>query len=156
MATVIKTKIGAAVLEVTAGSPKVAFAMLGAFSEILADTRCGLCKGTDLGFEYRRVGDGGEFDYYSRRCLNPACRAQLDFGQHKTGETLFGKRRGNREATGGWYQWTGNRDEDEGKQRHPADDGDQRRGGGAGGAREEEDMPFLFPLAVMRLPRRWA
>lgn len=84
-------------LELNPASPKDLVKELAAYQEVLIDRKCGACGAETIKHEHR-VHDGN--DFYSLRCL--ACGAQLDYGQHKTGQTLFAKRdKGNH----GWYKY---------------------------------------------------
>jgi hypothetical protein len=50
--------------------------------------------------------------YYELWCQNPDCRAKLGFGQHKTGDTLFPKRKdkeGNWLSDNGWVVYVPNK-----------------------------------------------
>ena len=86
-------------LEFDAATPKEAIKLLSAFGEIFTESACGLCKSTAIKHEHRNV-DGN--DYYNLRCSE--CGAELAFGQHKTGDTLFVKRDKNPESRG-WYHF---------------------------------------------------
>lgn len=84
-------------LEFDAEGPKDAIKQLSAFSEVLSISTCGACGSTEIRFDHR-VREGN--DFFGMRCL--ACTAQLDFGQHKTGNTLF-PRTDKSTETQGWY-----------------------------------------------------
>jgi hypothetical protein len=87
-----------------AESVKGAFAAVAQVQEIFEGNKCGQC-GSPSNLETRNY-DGNT--YYNKRCRNADCGAQLDFGQHKEGGTLFVKRRdkdGNAIGVDGWYQW---------------------------------------------------
>lgn len=63
------------------------FRCLSRAQEIFSDTQCGCCKSTDgrgnkFGIKYVVRENQGN-DYYELRCLNPFCRAKLEFGQNK-------------------------------------------------------------------------
>ena len=84
-------------LVLEAADPKQAFRGLTAFGEIFTESKCGSCGSEDIKYEHRKHDDN---DYYSLRCNG--CQAQFDFGQHKTGSTLFAKRdKGDK----GWYHY---------------------------------------------------
>jgi hypothetical protein len=89
------------------------FGAIAAFQEIFEETTCGKCAGDSLRYAVRE-NDGNK--YHELHCKNPQCRAKLAFGQHKTGDTLFPKRRaGRNDPTGiadgdylpdrGWLRW---------------------------------------------------
>lgn len=93
MPATIKLNVGKGCqIEIVATSPIDAVDQLAAYQEILSISECGKCKSTSIKLEHRLV-EGNHFR--SWRCM--ACRAQLDFGQHKTGDTLFVKQ------DKGWY-----------------------------------------------------
>jgi len=58
-------------------------------------TKCGLCKGSDISLHYKNPKSN---DYYGLKCLT--CSAEYNFGQNKTGGTLFMKREP-------WKVWQG-------------------------------------------------
>jgi hypothetical protein len=77
---------------------------LAHIQEVFEEPACGCCKSERIRFDVR------EFDknlYYKLLCDD--CGATLDFGQHKTGDTLFVKRfeKDTREPlpNRGWYQY---------------------------------------------------
>ena len=85
----IRVQVSARVwLEFDCANPKDALKELSVYGEVFAERSCGQCKKVELAYEHREW-DG--HDYYSLRCLS--CGAQLDFGQHKNGRTLFAKRK---------------------------------------------------------------
>lgn len=69
-----------------------------------SDDHCGLCQSPNIRHRVR-VHDDNKF--YELRCLD--CGAQLAFGQHKKGDTLFPKRSGESGPlpNRGWYKWSG-------------------------------------------------
>ncbi len=73
--------------------------------EIFQETTCGKCMNEDVTHIVRTVDDN---NFYELRCN--ACRATLSFGCHKSGGTLFPKRK---DADGkylpdkGWVVWQG-------------------------------------------------
>ena len=87
-------------VEINAETAKDAFKKLAEFQEVFGESSCGMCKNTDLQFVVRTV-DGN--DYYELKCL---CGAKLAYGQHKSGGSLFPKRKDHYE-TRGWYKWNG-------------------------------------------------
>ncbi len=94
-------------IEIETDSAKDAFKKLAEFQEVFGESQCGQCKGNELRFIVRTV-DGN--DYYELKCNS--CSAKLAFGQHKTGGTLFPKRKmadGSYDAkNNGWHTWNGN------------------------------------------------
>jgi hypothetical protein len=84
-------------VEINSDSVKEAFKELALFQEVFDEKYCQLCKNDDLQFVVRTV-EGN--DYYELKCKN--CFAKLTFGQHKSGNTLFPKRK---EGTNGWFKW---------------------------------------------------
>ena len=96
-------------VEINTDSIKDAFKELAIFQEVFDETNCQLCKNDDLQFVVRTVDNN---DYYELRCKS--CFAKLAFGQHKSGGSLFPKRK---LASGefdkenkGWHKWNGNGD----------------------------------------------
>lgn len=96
-----KTENGRIVISGQPKNVKDAFKMIASVQEVFEEHVCGLC-GSSTRFECRTF-DGNT--YYNLRCTNDSCRAQLDFGQHKEGGTLFVKRTkdGHTIGKGGWY-----------------------------------------------------
>ena len=78
---------------------------LAHIQELFEETCCGCCKSDRIRFDVREFDD---FVYYKLLC--DACGATLDFGQNKTGNTLFVKRfeKDSREPLPhrGWYQYS--------------------------------------------------
>ena len=91
-------------VEIESESAKDAFKKLAEFQEVFAESQCGQCKSEDIQFIVRTV-DGN--DYYELKCRS--CAAKLAFGQHKSGGTLFPKRKlpdGSYDSKNkGWHQW---------------------------------------------------
>ena len=86
-------------------SVKETFKKLAEFQEVFDEHCCGLCQNEDLQFIVRTV-DGN--DYYELKCKK--CFAKLAFGQHKSGGSLFPKRKnadGTYSESKGWHQWNG-------------------------------------------------
>lgn len=77
-------------IEVDASTVKEAFKGLQPFQEVFSDKACGKCGSPEIVTDHRKDKKDG-FDYFSMKCT--ACRAQLDYGQHKIGETLYPKRK---------------------------------------------------------------
>ena len=91
-------------VDIEADSAKDAFKKLSEFQEIFDESNCGQCNNDNLQFIVRTV-EGN--DYYELKCK--ACGAKLAFGQHKSGGTLFPKRKladgtYDREHQG-WHKW---------------------------------------------------
>jgi len=86
-------------VEIDADSAKEAFKKLAEFQEVFDETSCGLCKGEEIQFVVRNV-EGN--DYYELKCRS--CGGKLAFGQHKSGNSLFPKRKEHYE-TKGWHKW---------------------------------------------------
>jgi hypothetical protein len=101
-----KTGNGRIVIEIQGETVKDVFRAIAQAQEVFeAAHTCGSCNSEDIRFQVRTVEDN---DFYELVCLE--CRAQLHFGQHKKGRTLFVKRRdeaGNLLAAEGWTQWKG-------------------------------------------------
>lgn len=88
-------------VEIESESSKDAFKKLAEFQEIFAEPTCGQCNNDDLQFVVRTVDNN---DYYELKCTN--CYAKLAFGQHKSGGTLFPKRKnpdGTYDKARGWH-----------------------------------------------------
>src|ERR1022692_1171417 len=83
---------------------KTLVTQLAHIQEVFEEETCGCCKSERIRFDVREFD--GNF-YYKLLCDD--CGATLDFGQHKTGDTLFVKRfeKDTREAlpNRGWYQY---------------------------------------------------
>lgn len=77
---------------------------LAHIQEVFEEQTCGCCKSERIRFDVREF-DGNH--YYKLFC--DECHATLDFGQHKTGNTLFTKRfeKDTRDPlpNRGWYQY---------------------------------------------------
>ncbi len=69
-----------------------------------ADDSCGICQSNNIRHRVRVHDDN---KYYELKCLD--CGAQLAFGQHKKGDTLFAKRSNDNGPlpNRGWYKWQG-------------------------------------------------
>jgi hypothetical protein len=91
-------------VELESNSAKEAFKQLAEFQEVFDENSCGQCNNDDLRFIVRTV-EGN--DYYELKCK--ACGAKLAFGQHKSGGTLFPKRKladGSFDYKNrGWFKW---------------------------------------------------
>jgi hypothetical protein len=94
-------------LQIESESAKDAFKKLAEFQEVFDEKCCQQCKSDDLKFVVRTVDSN---DYFELKCNG--CFAKLAYGQHKTGGSLFPKRK---LADGsfdkefkGWHKWNGN------------------------------------------------
>lgn len=91
-----RTRNGRMLFEVCGETQKALFRELAALQSVFeADETCGLCTSPLLQFQVRVI-DGNE--YFSLVCQQ--CGAQLSFGQHKQGGTLF--RKGANDQARGW------------------------------------------------------
>lgn len=88
-------------VEIESDSVKDAFKQLAEFQEVFDESNCGLCSNDDLQFVVRTV-EGN--DFYELRCRK--CSGKLAFGQHKTGGSLFPKRK-EHASSKGWHKWNG-------------------------------------------------
>ncbi len=95
---------GRLVFDFEAASHKDVMAKLAAIQELFEESSCGMCESKNIRFEVREH-DGN--NYYKMVC--GACNAQIDYGQHKTGNSLFIKRWNKDTRTvlpnRGWYQY---------------------------------------------------
>ncbi len=66
------------------------FRAIASAQEVFGERCCGKCGSSDLRFRVRRNRDEQEF--FELLCLR--CYAVLEFGVHKTGGTLFPRRKG--------------------------------------------------------------
>ena len=90
-------------LEAEGDGQKEIFKELAMLQEIFAEKECGLCKSPNIRYVCRTV-EGN--DYYEVKCSD--CYANLSFGQHKKGGTLFPKRKDENNEwlpNNGWYKW---------------------------------------------------
>lgn len=91
-------------VEIDSDSVKETFKKLAEFQEVFDESHCQLCNHEDLQFVVRTV-DGN--DYHELKCKN--CFAKLAFGQHKSGGSLFPKRKNSEGSFDkehqGWHQW---------------------------------------------------
>lgn len=84
-----KTRDGRLIIKVEADKQKDLFREIAVAQEIFdAEERCGLCSSTRIHFRVRTV-EANEF--FELACLQ--CDARFEYGQHRTGNTLFPKRR---------------------------------------------------------------
>ncbi len=101
-----KTASGRITFEVEGGNAKELFRELASIQEVFdAEQSCGVCKGTGIRFQARKVDD---FDFYELTCTNPTCRARFSYGQAKKGGALFPKRKdedGHWLPNGGWSKY---------------------------------------------------
>jgi hypothetical protein len=99
-----QTANGRLTFEFESENDKKLFATLAHIQEIFEEAACGCCKSNRIIYDVREF-DGNS--YYKLLC--EACGATLDFGQHKTGDSLFPKRF-DKDAkaelpNGGWYRY---------------------------------------------------
>ncbi|PIZ50978.1 hypothetical protein COY27_04965 [Candidatus Woesearchaeota archaeon CG_4_10_14_0_2_um_filter_33_13] len=89
-------------VEIESKAAKDAFKELAEFQEVFDEANCGLCSKDDLQFTVRTV-EGN--DFYELRCKS--CGGKLVFGQHKSGGTLFPKRKQDDGSykNRGWFKW---------------------------------------------------
>lgn len=109
-------------IEVEAENIKQAIKMMSEYLEVFGVHECGKCQSTALVCQHFEDKDG--HDYYKLRCT--ACGALLDFGQHKSGGTLFVKRKdkeGMWLPDGGWYHYSKRQQQSEEAQIAPDDQG---------------------------------
>ena len=94
-------------VDIEVESAKDGFKRLAEFQEVFDEPCCRLCKNQDLQFVVRTV-EGN--DCYELKCKK--CFGKLAYGQHKSGGSLFPKRKkqdGTFDAEGlGWHKWNGN------------------------------------------------
>lgn len=83
-----RTRNGRIVFEIEAQTQKGLFREVAMLQDVFeADENCGACGSTNVRLQYRCIDAN---DYYSMACCD--CGAELRFGQHKQGGTLFAKR----------------------------------------------------------------
>lgn len=93
-------------VEIEGKNQKDIFKQLAQFQSVFEEPACGMCASDQIQFETREH-DGNTF--YGMRCRK--CGAELNFGSHKTGDTLFVKRVDkdrNPVGKNGWHQWEPN------------------------------------------------
>lgn len=99
-------RVGNLTFEADVGNQKQAFAFIADVQDVFGETKCGMCGSENVKFDCREH-DGNK--YYKMKCV--PCGAQFEFGQHKTGDTLFTKRwdKENKRPmpNGGWAHWQG-------------------------------------------------
>jgi hypothetical protein len=114
------------------------FRAIGEIEEVFGHRACGKCASENIFFSARHVK---EFTYYEMRCRD--CNAQLSFGQHRNGETLFVKNRnedGSPMPNNGWYIYQregGGARQDSGSRSSGSSGGRQ-----ASSVTDEGDIPF--------------
>ncbi|MBU0460717.1 MAG: hypothetical protein KKH52_01680 [Nanoarchaeota archaeon] len=92
-------------VEINSDSVKDAFKELAIFQEVFDEDSCQLCHNEELQFVVRTVDRN---DFYELKCKK--CFAKLAYGQHKSGGSLFPKRKnseGNYDNNQGWHKWNG-------------------------------------------------
>lgn len=89
-------------IEISASSPKDAIKKLSAYTTLFQEPVCKLCNSEHTVLQHRSR-DGN--DYYYVKCLH--CFAELSFGQHKSGDTLFIKNKTDQGflPNGGWHKY---------------------------------------------------
>lgn len=90
--------------EVEADGVKAAIKAMSEYMEVFGGHVCGKCQSKAVVCQHNQDKEGN--DYYKLRCTH--CGALLDFGQHKSGGTVFVKRKdkeGNWLPDNGWYKW---------------------------------------------------
>lgn len=97
--------VGPITFEAEAADQKHAFEFIAETQDLFGERCCGKCGSENIRFEFREDKDGHK--YYKMRCH--ACQAQFEYGQNKSGGTLFAKRwdKENRRPMphGGWFHW---------------------------------------------------
>lgn len=84
-----KTSNGRLVFKLTAENAKAMFQEIARVQDVFeAESACGACNSENIRFVARKVED---YDYYELQCLD--CGAAFRFGQSKTGNNLFPKRK---------------------------------------------------------------
>ena len=109
-------------VEVEAEGVKDAIKVMSQYLEVFGVQECGKCQSKAIVCQHSQDGEG--HDYYKLRCT--ACGALLDFGQHRSGGTLFVKRKdkeGMWLPDGGWYHYNKRKPEPDESQIPPADQG---------------------------------
>lgn len=100
--SVCKVKAGGLVFELDVKGERDLFEQIAHIQEVF-DHVCGKCDSSNIKLVVRE-NDGNKF--YEMRCKD--CGAKLSFGSHKTGGTLFPKRKGDGDEwlpSGGWTKW---------------------------------------------------
>ncbi len=91
-------------VEIQSESVKDTFKKLAEFQEVFDEQNCGICKNDNIQFIVRTVENN---DYFELKCRS--CNAKLAFGQHRSGGSLFPKRKlanGSYDyQTKGWFKW---------------------------------------------------
>lgn len=83
-----RTRNGRIVFEVQGETQKSLFKQIAQLQDVFeADERCGCCQSENIKLIVRSHDDN---EFYEMGCCE--CRAVLQFGQHKRGETLFPRR----------------------------------------------------------------
>jgi len=103
MEILYRTRNGRFTFKVEAPTEKAGWERIAQLEDVFeADDTCGCCGCTNIRHRVRTHQDN---KYYELRCLE--CNAQLSFGQHKTGDTLFPKRSNESGPlpNRGWYKW---------------------------------------------------
>ena len=94
-----KTPTGRLVFELSADTVKEIFKQAAQVEDVFCEPCCAVCDSA-YRFVVRTIDDN---DFYELQCLNPACRAKLEFGQNKKGGGLFPRRKEGTKA--GWFRF---------------------------------------------------
>jgi phage FluMu protein Com len=86
-------------LELEADQQTDLFRLLASAQEVFGEQKCGKCKCANLLFRTRKNAQDNEF--FELICTH--CRAVLQLGAHKKGNTLFPRR--HRDGDGGEKEW---------------------------------------------------
>lgn len=90
--------------EIEGTTQKDIFKQLASLGEIFTDEVCGVCKNEDTRYVVRTVDDN---DFFEKKCFS--CFSRIQFGQAKSGGSLFPKRKledGSYDKENqGWSKW---------------------------------------------------
>ena len=93
-----KTQRGNLLLKVSGESVRAVFKEIAHVAEVFdVEQACGLCNSAHVRFRARTVDSN---DFFELACMD--CGGRLSYGQHKTGGTLFPKRK---EGQNGWTRY---------------------------------------------------
>lgn len=113
----VSKTIGGFHVEVEVKGIRELFEVFSNISEVLhAAEKCEACKQKNTRLNYRLYDN--KRPYFEAICLNPNCKAKLNFGKHENGVTLFPSRKdadGNKIPNFGWdiYQRDGENNDGE-------------------------------------------
>jgi len=90
------------IVEAEGNKQNEVFEQLATLQEVFGQEQCGKCGNDNLRFVVREV-EGNKF--YELHCVK--CRAKLIYGAHKSGNTLFPKRKEGDDylPDKGWLKW---------------------------------------------------